>query len=265
VDQHRKTLESTSWDAVAPWYDGWMGNAGGREHRHTLLPCLAGLLKPSPRERILDIGCGQGVAAPMVVSLGARYVGVDLSPRLVAAARRRHAACGEFLVGDAADLLATSRLRAGSFDAAFFLMSIQDMNPLDAVLRGAATVLKPGGRLAIVTHHPAFQVPRQSGWGWDPKRKLRFRRVDSYLTPFVAPMPPRPGRGRKASLRRFHRPISLYINTLIAAGFVIEHISEVPGHRGNAPPGPRDAADRARREFPLFLAIKAKKPARPLE
>jgi hypothetical protein len=35
---------------------------------------------------------------------------------------------------------------------------------------------------------------------------------------------------------------------------VVDHISEIPAHRGHAPPS--DAFERAREEIPLFLAIR---------
>lgn len=250
---------TTSWDAVADWYGGWMGQTGDRHHRETLIPHLLDLLRLERDETVLDIGCGQGAAAGPVMRRGARYVGVDLSPQMIDAARRRYRRRGRFLVGDATDLIASAGLEASCFDAAFLLMSIQDMEPLPAVLSSAAAILRPGGRLAIVTHHPAFQVPRQSGWGWDGRRKLRFRRVDAYLSAFAAPMPPRPGRGRSQTLRRFHRPISEYVNALVSAGFFIEHLSEVPAHRGNGPPQVARAIERARQEIPLFMGLLARK------
>src|SRR5271154_3451930 len=47
------------------------------------------LLKPQAGERILDLGCGDGALTEKIVALGAHVVGVDSSPDMVAAARRR--------------------------------------------------------------------------------------------------------------------------------------------------------------------------------
>jgi hypothetical protein len=74
------------------------------------------------------------------------------------------------------------------FDAATFLLSIQDIDPIAAVLAGLRARLTLAGRVVIVMIHPCFRVPRQSGWGWDAKRQLKFRRVDRYLTPLGVPI-----------------------------------------------------------------------------
>ena len=165
-----KARAPTSWDKVAGWYDGWVGEEGSEFHREVAIPAVMQLLEPARGEKVLDIGSGQGVLAPFVSGEGAFYTGVDASPRLVQTARRRHAGCGRFELGDARCLQELSQVRAGSFDAVVFMLSIQDMDPLDEVIRSAAWALRGGGRLVIFLTHPAFRVPRQSGWGWDEGR-----------------------------------------------------------------------------------------------
>jgi len=149
-------------------------------------------------------------------------------------------------------------LREGEFDAVVFLLSIQDMDQMERVLESAAWTLKPGGRVAMVLTHPAFRVPRQSGWGWDEGRKLHFRRVDSYLTPLAVPMKNLPGK-TKAATRSFHRPLGAYVNALADAGLLVEQMDEIPAHKIAAPMSSVQAAHRARQEIPLFLGLRARK------
>ena len=75
-----------------------------------MLPVALELLDAREGEEILDIGAGQGVLAPAVVRSGAQYTGVDASPRLIDAARRRHGRTGRFVVGDARRLSAVNEL-----------------------------------------------------------------------------------------------------------------------------------------------------------
>ena len=219
------------------------------------------LLDPRAGERVLDIGAGQGVLATHVARAGARYVGVDASPRLIATARRRHGREGQFLVGDARELSGIAELEPSSFDAAAFVLSIQDMDPLPAVLESASWALKAQSRIVILMVHPAFRAPRHSGWGWDEGRKLQYRRVDSYLTPMTVPMKSL-GADSEFRSRSFHRPISAYVNALADRGFLTDRMVEIPDLPATAAPGRSTrSTERARIEIPLFLGLRARRSA----
>ena len=133
-----------------------------------------------------------------------------------------------------------------------FLLSIQDINPLDAAIGEAARLLRRGGRMGLVMLHPCFRVPRQSGWGWDEGRGLKFRRLDSYLTRLAVPMQEH-GHG---TTRSYHRPLEDYVAALNAAGMAVTAIKEIADHPGA---GVGRAERRALREFPLFLGLRAVK------
>lgn len=220
------------------------------------MPALLSLLQIGSGERLLDLGCGAGALCRPVLQAGAEYTGVDLSPRLIATARQRQPRSARFLVGDVTrgDTLPPAIPTRG-FHAAAFLLSIQDIEPLDGALQTAARVLVPGGRLGIVMTHPCFRVPRQSGWVWDRERRLASRRVDRYLTPTRVPMgSPGRGGGGKGRTWSWHRPLATYVEALTAAGFALESLVEVP-----APP---DAPGRDARsenpEIPMFLGLRAR-------
>jgi SAM-dependent methyltransferase len=248
----------TSWDPIADWYVGWVGEEGSKHHRNVAVPALLDLLEPQSGESVLDLGCGPGVLAPPIAAAGTRYSGVDASEKLIRYAREHHDDAGRFLVGDARRLPQLRGLAQGTFDAVTFLLSLHDMDPLEPVLSSAAWALKHGGRLVALLTHPCFRVPRQSGWGWDEGRKLRYRRVDRYLTPLAVPLTEGAER-RGAVTRSHHRPLEAYVNGLAAAGMLVDALREVPTYKTAATGERARAENLANREIPLFLALCARK------
>jgi ubiquinone/menaquinone biosynthesis C-methylase UbiE len=247
----------TSWERVATWYDGWVGERGSVYHRQLAIPAVLELLDPQPGDAILDVGGGQGVLAPYLVDAGARVTVVDGSGQLIAAARRRHGRLdgARFIEGDARQLHAVAGLEPHTHDAAVFLLSIQDMDPLEDVVRSVDWALRPASSVVLLMTHPAFRQPRHSGWGVDEGRKLTYRRIDSYLTPMTVPMK---SLGGGPPTRSFHRPISTYVNAFSHVGFMTDAMLELPDLAPDRRPGRAARGDeRAQAEIPIFLGLRA--------
>ena len=97
------------------------------------------LLKPTPGERILDLGCGDGVLTEKIAASGASVVGVDAAADMVAAAQKRGL--------DARVADGTMLDFKGEFDAVFSNAALHWMkDDPDAAVSGVARALKPGGR-----------------------------------------------------------------------------------------------------------------------
>jgi ubiquinone/menaquinone biosynthesis C-methylase UbiE len=114
------------------------------------LRSIVAQLDIQPDDRVLEIGCGHGVAATFVCERleGGRLTAVDRSPKMIEAASRRNAACveagkAEFLVATLEDLDLADR----RFDVAFAVrVGLFDREPERA--RGLVEPwLAPGGRL----------------------------------------------------------------------------------------------------------------------
>jgi trans-aconitate methyltransferase len=96
------------------------------------------LLAPGPGERILDLGCGDGVLTKKLVEMGCEVVGVDGSASQIEAAKR---------LGLDARLMDAQRLEFDSeFDAVFSNAALHWMRQPDAVIAGVWRALKPCGR-----------------------------------------------------------------------------------------------------------------------
>lgn len=100
--------------------------------------------------------------------------------------------------------------------------------------------------------------PRQDWSG-----ATQYRRVDGYLSPGQREIVMNPGEVAKGqspiTTTTYHRPIQTYVRTFAEAGLLIDALEEWPSLR-QSQPGPRAAEEnRARREIPMFLAIRAVK------
>jgi len=245
------------WDNVATWYDKLVGDSGSDYHQHVILPATKDLLQVSSGEKVLDLCCGQGVLAPLVLAAGAQYVGVDASPKLIESARKRvRHENSRFLISDVTKPAAWAD---GSFDAAACLMAVHDVPMLDQMFANLSNALIPGGRAILIFMHPCFRIPRQSHWGWDEQKKIQYRRMDRYGEPLTIPIQTHPGLASEGHTQFHHRPLAAYINELGAAGMAVIGCEELYSHR-RSQAGPKSRGEhRAAEEFPLFLALMAVK------
>jgi SAM-dependent methyltransferase len=109
--------------------------------------------------RVLDLGCGAGRIAAYLRPHGCEYVGLDISPRMVAACRRRLPGM-TFEVGDMRDL---SAFVDGSFAAVLAVLNLFDAAGHADRLRtlaGIRRALKPGGLLIFSAHNRACRAAR---------------------------------------------------------------------------------------------------------
>ncbi len=118
-------------------------SASGYAHNAHFVPALGNavfdILSPQPGERILDLGCGDGVLTQRIADAGAVVVGVDSSPDMIAAAQERGL---DARVADGAKLTFTNEFEAVFSNAALHWMKADPNAPIKGVYRA----LKNGGR-----------------------------------------------------------------------------------------------------------------------
>jgi trans-aconitate methyltransferase len=96
------------------------------------------LLAPKAGERILDLGCGDGVLTKKLEDLGCEVVAVDSSVAQVEAARK--------LGLNASAISAEELPYSEEFDAVFSNAVLHWIKHADVMLAGVHRALKPGGR-----------------------------------------------------------------------------------------------------------------------
>jgi SAM-dependent methyltransferase len=142
IDRTRKSYDDTA-DAYTEWI---RDELAAKPLDRALLRGFAEIV----RGPVADIGCGPGRVTAYLHDLGVSVFGIDLSPGMIAAARRTHPTL-RFEVGSMTSLgLEDGSL--GGIVAWYSIIHIPDEH-LPGVLAGFHRVLAPGGHLQL-----AFQV-----------------------------------------------------------------------------------------------------------
>ena len=165
------------------------------------VPALGGavfaLLDPQPRERILDLGCGEGSLTEKIVEAGAMVVGIDASEEMIAGARTRGL--------DARVMNAEAMPFELEFDAVFSNAVLHWVRDHDAMLRGVHRALKPGGRF----------VAEFGGHGNLAPIQVAIRSVLAR-------------RGWPTNIRRYYATDREYAERLVQHGFTVRQIALIP-------------------------------------
>jgi ubiquinone/menaquinone biosynthesis C-methylase UbiE len=257
---NKKSL-NTSWGSVAGWYNDVVNDPESYQAK-VILPNVLRLISPEKGQKILDLACGQGYFSHAVAARGANITGIDIAPELIEIAKKQAGHNESFIVSPATDL---SKLAPRSFDSAFCVLAIQNIERMGDVFKEVSRVLKERGKFVVILNHPAFRIPGKTFWEFDEKAGIQFRRVDEYIGESSKKMDMHPGtsnsdsKDEKFTTISFHRPIQSYSKSLANAGFAISRIEEWMSHR-DSEKGPRKSVeDKARREIPLFMCLECVK------
>jgi len=216
-------VAATRYDEIAEWYDGTF--------RPSLHPAETHVLKRflGPGDgRCLDLGCGTGVAEPVLAALGWSVVGVDVSERLLDIARGR----GLEVVSASADALPFDD---ASFDAAVSVWTHTDVEDFGTALREGVRVLRAGAPFIYVGGHPCFVGPHSRFVGAEgvPVLLPGYRRAERYHDgPAVSP------EGLRAKVGAMHLPLGRFLQAFLDVGLRIERFEELEG-----------------REYPYMVAL----------
>ena len=182
-------------------------------------PAVLALLGDVDGLTVLDAACGPGLYAEELLARGARVVGFDQSPAMVALARERTAGRADLRVHDLADAL--DWLSDERVDRVVLALALAYVDDRVSALRELRRVLRPAGAAVLSVEHPT------TGW---------LRRGGSYFAVEVVEESLSPT--REWPVRAWHRPLQDVHAEVRAAGFVVDELVEprpAPGMRERWP------------------------------
>lgn len=244
--------KDSSWQKVGGWYDKIVGKSGHYYHQKIILPNSLRLLQLKKGERLVDIGCGQGILARYIPP-EIDYLGIDLAKNLIDTASKldknpRH----HYLVADV-----SKEIKLGIIDKVAIILSLQNIKKPFGVIKNCQNWLKTGGKILMVLNHPAFRIPKHADWKEIDGRQWRI--VSRYMSPLEIPIESSPFDKKDNQISfSYHYPLSFFAEILADNGIVIETIEEwVSDKKSTGSKAMME--DEARGEIPLFMAIVAKK------
>ena len=132
-----------SYTLFAPVYDAFVAPFTAAARRRGLE-----LLREESPAEVLLVGIGSGLDIPLLPR-GPRYTGLDLTPAMLARARRKAAALNLVIQLDAGDARALPYPDA-AFDVVVLHLILAVTPHPERVLAEAGRVLRPGGRVLIL-------------------------------------------------------------------------------------------------------------------
>ncbi|MFC7532438.1 class I SAM-dependent DNA methyltransferase [Actinoplanes sp. GCM10030250] len=164
----------TSYDTVAANYADQVRNALSElQYLRAALTLFADSVRAAGDGPVADIGCGPGHITAYLNELGVDAFGVDLSPGMIAVARRDHPQL-RFAVGSMTNLSLQTASLAGLL-AWQSLIHIPD-EEVPAVFEHFHRALRPDGLLQLLFHTGDRSRLKTEGYGGHPMKVYVHRR-----------------------------------------------------------------------------------------
>ena len=216
-------------------------------------PALLQLLPQLEGKAVLDLGCGCGEHCAEFARRGARRVlGLDISEKMLAAARRENADPRVEYRRMAMEDIGALRER---FDVAVSSLAVHYVEDYAGLARHVFELLKPGGAFVFSQEHPLSTCfSGGERWTKDANGEKLYANISNYSVDGE-----RETRWFVDGVKKYHRAFPTVINTLVDAGFSIEKMVEPLPDAAilAAYPEQRDLLHK-----PDFLLVRARKDGR---
>lgn len=204
------------WDDNAQYWIDVIRNSRDRYRTELTDAALLQTIGECAGLRVLDAGCGEGYLARHLASAGADVLGVDVCRGLVEAAGA--ADTGARFVRASVDALPIADT---TLDLIVCNHLFNDLYAPEEAVGEFGRVLRPGGRVVILTLHPCFYVSGTecgAAAGVPAARYFGLRGIEQHFTVDGCTSP--------SVITSWLRPLEWYATTLRDSGFVITDLRE---------------------------------------
>jgi SAM-dependent methyltransferase len=216
-------------------------SAGEWHELKKMLPAFQG-------KRVLDLGCGFGWHCRYAAENGAEsVVGVDISQKMLEEAQNKtESGRIRYICTPIEDI----SFPPDSFDIVLSSLAFHYVRSFGDIVHRVSGCLSSGGVFIFSVEHPVFTAQGKQDWHCDEKGNRLHWPVDRYFD-----------EGERNAvflgeeIIKYHKTLTTYIKSLIAAGFEITGFTEPkPADDMMSHPGMKDELRR-----PMMLIISAKK------
>ena len=182
----RASSASEFYDAIAEEYEALFLDASSLDENQTVFDLIGKDIWQG--DGILDLGCGPGTLLGYVDVPPPKYLGLDISPKMVALAQRRHPA-HHFKAADItdADVLAETALRLDFTGYGFAVSTfgvLSYVEDLSAVLSNVARLLHRDGKLFFMVYKAGYSPYTHERFGQSvPHKTYTMQEIRDILEP----------------------------------------------------------------------------------
>ena len=219
MDIYKLNIENKNiWNSNAKDWDDYMGENGNDWHKELIAPETECLLNLKRNDRLLDIGCGNGLFARRIAKKGIKVTAFDFSNLNIENAKKYDTANIDYLTLDAILDSDLKKLNNRKFEGLVSNMVLMDMPDVECLFSHIKDLLTDNGVFVFSILHPCFNSE------YTEIKDDGSLIIKDYIHNDISKGIAIPTQTKKQYY--FHRPISYYMNLGIVNGLVINGFIE---------------------------------------
>ncbi|MCT4601018.1 MAG: class I SAM-dependent methyltransferase [Marinifilaceae bacterium] len=206
------------WNSNSDEWNNYMGEDGNSWHKILIAPETERLLDLKKGNKLLDIGCGNGIFARKMAKKGINVTAFDFSNKNINNALKYNTNNIEYLILDATLNNDLEKLNSKTYDGIAANMVFMDIPKIDCIFSKIYKLLTKNGNFVFSIQHPCFNSEYVN------IKNDNSLHITNYIDTNTSKGNAIPT--QKVEQYYFHRSISYYVNLGISNNLVINGFNE---------------------------------------